>query len=96
MLFMRATLLAMRELLFVSVAPRRGHVRFSGVTETVLGEAGMPHAKDRDELQSDNPVCPACAHPMALLRIEPGKPDHQMRTYKCLDCREPFDYFKCH
>jgi hypothetical protein len=35
----------------------------------------------------NNPVCPACSRPMSILRIEPRDPDHQMRTYNCLDCR---------
>ena len=47
----------------------------------------MADAQDGDTLQVNNPVCPACSRPMSILRIEPGEPDHQMRTYKCLDCR---------
>jgi hypothetical protein len=50
-------------------------------------EAGVADTQDRDTLQVNNPVCPVCVHPMSTLRIEPGEPDHQMRTYKCLDCR---------
>ena len=38
-------------------------------------------------VQVTNPVCPACSRPMSILRIESGEPDHQIRTYKCLDCR---------
>jgi hypothetical protein len=44
-------------------------------------EAGVADTQDRDTLQVNNPVCPVCVHPMSILRIEPGEPDHQMRTY---------------
>ena len=47
----------------------------------------MADAQDGDTLQVNNPVCPACSRPMSILRIEPRDPDHQMRTYNCLDCR---------
>jgi hypothetical protein len=71
-----------RELLFVSVESTAAPGVTWMVTETVL-EAVVPDAKDRDEVKSEDPACPACEHSMVLVRIEPGEPDHQIRTYKC-------------
>ena len=48
----------------------------------------MSDAQDRNKAQvQHNPVCPVCAHPMVILRIEPGQPDPQMRMYKCPECQ---------
>ena len=32
------------------------------------------------------PRCPVCATQMALIRIEPDKPDHDRRTFDCASC----------
>jgi len=32
------------------------------------------------------PPCPSCGTPMALNRIEPEKPGHEIRTFECLHC----------
>ena len=33
------------------------------------------------------PLCPNCATPMSLVRVEPDKADHDMRTYQCATCK---------
>ncbi|MGH8853774.1 MAG: 1,2-phenylacetyl-CoA epoxidase subunit PaaD [Telluria sp.] len=40
-------------------------------------------------------VCPNCGSPHTQLTSEFGSTPCKA-LYKCLDCREPFDYFKCH
>jgi len=40
-------------------------------------------------------ACPNCGSPHTLLTSEFGSTPCKA-LYKCLDCREPFDYFKCH
>jgi hypothetical protein len=52
-----------RELLFVSVESAAAAGVTWMVTETVL-EAVVPDAKDRDEVKSEDPACPACEHSM--------------------------------
>ena len=39
--------------------------------------------------------CPNCGSPHTQLTSEFGSTPCKA-LYKCLDCREPFDYFKCH
>lgn len=39
--------------------------------------------------------CPHCGSPHTQLTCEFGSTPCKS-LYKCLDCREPFDYFKCH
>jgi len=34
----------------------------------------------------DQPSCPKCGLPMWLARIEPDKPDHDLRTFECPEC----------
>ena len=51
-----------------------------------MGRQGCPDEQDRDEVKSEDPVCPACEHSMVLIRIEPGEPEHQIRTYKYPEC----------
>jgi hypothetical protein len=43
------------------------------------GLAPRPHVLDR-------PLCPKCAQLMWLARIEPDKPDHDLRTFECWEC----------
>ncbi|MGF6273552.1 ring-1,2-phenylacetyl-CoA epoxidase subunit PaaD [Massilia sp. UYP11] len=40
-------------------------------------------------------ACPHCGSPHTRLTSEFGSTPCKA-LYKCLDCREPFDYFKCH
>ncbi|TXG01929.1 1,2-phenylacetyl-CoA epoxidase subunit PaaD [Massilia arenae] len=40
-------------------------------------------------------ACPHCGSPHTQLTSEFGSTPCKA-LYKCLDCREPFDYFKCH
>lgn len=40
-------------------------------------------------------TCPHCGSPHTQLTSEFGSTPCKA-LYKCLDCREPFDYFKCH
>ena len=34
------------------------------------------------------PRCPRCGSPMHLERIEPDKPQHDRRTFRCQECGE--------
>ena len=34
----------------------------------------------------DHPSCPKCGSAMWLVRIEPDKPDHDLRTFECPNC----------
>ena len=34
----------------------------------------------------DRPNCPKCGTRMDLARIEPDKPDHDLRTFECTAC----------
>jgi transposase-like protein len=38
--------------------------------------------------QSTTPKCPRCASPMHLERIEPDKPQHDRRMFRCAMCGE--------
>jgi ring-1,2-phenylacetyl-CoA epoxidase subunit PaaD len=40
-------------------------------------------------------ACPNCGSPRTQLTSQFGSTPCKA-LYKCLDCREPFDYFKCH
>ena len=46
---------------------------------------------DEDEL----PSCPQCASPNTKLLSQFGSTACKA-LYQCIDCKEPFDYFKCH
>jgi transposase-like protein len=34
----------------------------------------------------DQPSCPNCGSPMWLVRIEPYKPHHDLRSFECTEC----------
>jgi hypothetical protein len=41
---------------------------------------------DPARLVLNEPVCPKCGTRMWLVRIEPDKPGHDKRTFKCTQC----------
>ena len=47
------------------------------------------------DLQHDPMTCPNCGSKHTQLTSQFGSTPCKA-LYKCLDCREPFDYFKCH
>jgi ring-1,2-phenylacetyl-CoA epoxidase subunit PaaD len=49
----------------------------------------------RGALAAPTVVCPHCGSAHTELTSQFGSTPCKA-LYKCLDCREPFDYFKCH
>ena len=54
-----------------------------------------PNPRCEQILLTADPACPHCGSPHTQLTSEFGSTPCKA-LYKCLDCREPFDYFKCH
>jgi hypothetical protein len=49
----------------------------------------MQHSYVESSLhEHEHPGCIACDAPMWLARIEPDRPDHDKRSFKCLACGE--------
>jgi ring-1,2-phenylacetyl-CoA epoxidase subunit PaaD len=46
-------------------------------------------------MQAPRVACPHCGSSHTELTSQFGSTPCKA-LYKCLDCREPFDYFKCH
>lgn len=41
---------------------------------------------DTRTMAAKRPSCPNCGTEMMISRIEPDKPDHDMRTFECPKC----------
>jgi ring-1,2-phenylacetyl-CoA epoxidase subunit PaaD len=58
-----------------------------------------PHPKPREVKgffsEKENVTCPHCGSHNTVMLSEFGSTACKS-LYKCLDCQEPFDYFKCH
>ncbi|MFM9910983.1 MAG: 1,2-phenylacetyl-CoA epoxidase subunit PaaD [Chitinophagaceae bacterium] len=50
---------------------------------------------DRLDINNTTPACPRCQSPNTKLISEFGSTACKS-LYQCNDCKEPFDYFKCH
>jgi ring-1,2-phenylacetyl-CoA epoxidase subunit PaaD len=63
--------------------------------QQVIDISALKHGVKRHAIQEPEVPCPHCGsrHTLATSRFgsTPCK-----ALYRCLDCREPFDYFKCH
>jgi transposase len=55
----------------------------------------MSHSQAFDPIipPTEKPHCSRCGALMGLASVEPGKPDHDQRTFKCPECEhsETFD-----
>jgi ring-1,2-phenylacetyl-CoA epoxidase subunit PaaD len=57
--------------------------------------SGLRSGVKRHALQAPQVACPHCGSSHTQLTSQFGSTPCKA-LYKCLDCREPFDYFKCH
>jgi ring-1,2-phenylacetyl-CoA epoxidase subunit PaaD len=57
--------------------------------------SGLRHGVGRHALAEPAVHCPNCGSVHTQLTSQFGSTPCKA-LYKCLDCREPFDYFKCH
>ncbi len=56
---------------------------------------GIAPPKYSKDLSEDLPECPQCKSPNTKLLSQFGSTACKA-LYQCNDCKEPFDYFKCH
>ena len=60
-----------------------------------LQEYGIAPPKKMNDLSNTNPDCPQCKSNNTKLLSQFGSTACKA-LYQCQDCKEPFDYFKCH
>ena len=60
-----------------------------------LQEYGIAPPKKMNDLSNTNPDCPQCKSENTKLLSQFGSTACKA-LYQCQDCKEPFDYFKCH
>ncbi len=60
-----------------------------------LVEYGIAPPKMQSDLSDTPPICPQCKSPHTKLLSQFGSTACKA-LYQCNDCKEPFDYFKCH
>lgn len=63
--------------------------------QQVLDISGLSRGVKRHAIQQPEVACPHCGSMHTQLTSQFGSTPCKA-LYKCLDCREPFDYFKCH
>ena len=63
--------------------------------QQVIDISGLRAGVKRGALSEPAVVCPNCGSSHTQLTSQFGSTPCKA-LYKCLDCREPFDYFKCH
>jgi ring-1,2-phenylacetyl-CoA epoxidase subunit PaaD len=63
--------------------------------QQVIDISGLTHGVKRHAIQQPEVVCPHCGSSHTRLTSQFGSTPCKA-LYQCLDCREPFDYFKCH
>ena len=63
--------------------------------QQVIDISGLRAGVKRGALSEPTVVCPNCCSSHTQLTSQFGSTPCKA-LYKCLDCREPFDYFKCH
>jgi ring-1,2-phenylacetyl-CoA epoxidase subunit PaaD len=56
---------------------------------------GIAPPKKMNDLSDTNPACPQCKSQNTKLLSQFGSTACKA-LYQCIDCKEPFDYFKCH
>jgi ring-1,2-phenylacetyl-CoA epoxidase subunit PaaD len=60
-----------------------------------LEKYGIAPPKKMNDLSDTNPTCPQCKSENTKLLSQFGSTACKA-LYQCNDCKEPFDYFKCH
>lgn len=78
----------------------RERLREYGIAPPVVQTGGQESVIDLSRIRGDSvagPVvhCPLCASP-STERVSQFGSTPCKALYRCLSCREPFDYFKCH
>jgi ring-1,2-phenylacetyl-CoA epoxidase subunit PaaD len=63
--------------------------------QQVIDISGLSKGVKRHAIQQPEVACPHCGSMRTQLTSQFGSTPCKA-LYKCLDCREPFDYFKCH
>jgi ring-1,2-phenylacetyl-CoA epoxidase subunit PaaD len=63
--------------------------------EQAIDISGLRQGVKRHAMQAPRVACPHCGSSHTELTSQFGSTPCKA-LYKCLDCREPFDYFKCH
>jgi ring-1,2-phenylacetyl-CoA epoxidase subunit PaaD len=63
--------------------------------EQAIDISGLRSGVKRHAMQAPRVQCPHCGSNHTELTSQFGSTPCKA-LYKCLDCREPFDYFKCH
>jgi ring-1,2-phenylacetyl-CoA epoxidase subunit PaaD len=63
--------------------------------QQVVDISGLSKGVKRHAIQQPDVACPHCGSMHTQLTSQFGSTPCKA-LYKCLDCREPFDYFKCH
>jgi ring-1,2-phenylacetyl-CoA epoxidase subunit PaaD len=63
--------------------------------QQVIDISALKHGVKRHAIQEPEVACPHCGSSHTRLTSQFGSTPCKA-LYQCLDCREPFDYFKCH
>jgi ring-1,2-phenylacetyl-CoA epoxidase subunit PaaD len=63
--------------------------------QQVVDISGLRHGVKRHAIHMPDVACPHCGSRHTRLTSQFGSTPCKA-LYQCLDCREPFDYFKCH
>lgn len=63
--------------------------------QQVIDISGLSRGVKRHAIQQPQVACPHCGSTRTQLTSQFGSTPCKA-LYKCLDCCEPFDYFKCH
>jgi ring-1,2-phenylacetyl-CoA epoxidase subunit PaaD len=63
--------------------------------QQVIDISGLAKGIQRHAIQAPEVACPHCGSMHTRLTSQFGSTPCKA-LYQCLDCREPFDYFKCH
>ncbi|KQW89290.1 phenylacetate-CoA oxygenase subunit PaaJ [Massilia sp. Root418] len=75
--------------------PAQQVIDISGLRGGAAGSAGLAAGVRRGAIAAPRVVCPHCGSSHTQNTSQFGSTPCKA-LYKCLDCREPFDYFKCH
>ena len=63
--------------------------------QQVIDISALTHGVKRHAIEQPDVACPHCGSMQTRLTSQFGSTPCKA-LYQCLDCREPFDYFKCH
>nr|WP_296942156.1 1,2-phenylacetyl-CoA epoxidase subunit PaaD [uncultured Massilia sp.] len=63
--------------------------------QQVIDISGLAHGVKRHAIRQPDVACPHCGSARTRLTSQFGSTPCKA-LYQCQDCREPFDYFKCH